>query len=443
MAKVYSDDDVREILYNAVARSGEVGTSSAFTLQVAASYNSKTGAVAVAGNSGYSLGLFQYDFGARSDIKDPHPQLVAIHSLIDSYNAWAAGNGQAPLTSGEQDRLTADLTARGNKLNGNVHQLKARYMPPGDALRTKIDRFLTSDAGMQYVHQLDNSVLNTSPGNDGLLPFAQRVATSQTIQNMSDKDGEYAIATLSKVFNQNQTVGKKILDNLNGRSMDFEQFNAYIASEIAHSGVSASSKQSLSTGVAATVRGMKLIDDIRSSPTLGPLWSATVSQDPSLESNFSKSPATQLFDAMLRNPAAGERMLTAIDSGKGALIPVSRASANESYIAGVASDGTLFTMDAQGTGHSYMNGTWTAFSNGGELAERDRSGHWTIASRSDADGLAEDTRSPELKSLSEHLLADAGTSGPTIGYLQLAAEVADDTDALTVSQANDRAFRFK
>jgi hypothetical protein len=368
MPNRYSDDDVLEILYNAVGRSGEVGTLSAFTLQVAASYDSKTGALKVAGNSGYSLGLFQYDFGVQSGSKDCDHGVTAIDSLIDSYNAWAAGNGRAALTTDERQQLNLDLTAHGNTLSGNVHQKATRYMAADDPLRTKIDRFLTSDDGLQFVHTLDTRVLN------GLLPFAQRVAESETIRNMSEKDGKYAIAVLSKVFNQNPEAGRQILNNLDGKSMDFEQFNAYISSEIAHSDVGASSKQSLATGVAATVRGMKLIDDICSSPTLGPLWSATVHQDSSLESNFSKSPATQLFDAMLRNPAAGERMVAAVDSGKGALIPISKASADETYIAGVAPDGTLFTMDTHGTGQGYANGAWTAFSNGGALVERDRSG---------------------------------------------------------------------
>ncbi|WP_144153302.1 hypothetical protein [Paraburkholderia sp. BCC1885] len=438
MPKNYSDNDVLEILYNAVARSGEVGTSSAFTLQVAANYNSKTGEARVVGNSGYSLGLFQYDFGARSATDKK-----AILSLIDSYNAWAASNGQAALTSQEKGRLSDDLVAHGQALSGNVHDKTTHYMAPDDALRTKVNRFLTSDAGMQFVHTLDASVLNTSPGYRGLLPFAKQVAASPTIQNMSDKDGQCAIAALSKIFNQNHAVADGILKGLKGQSMDFRQFEAYVCSKIDHSGVSQSSKQSLHTGFAASVRGMQLIDDIRRSPTLGPLWSAAVSQDPSLENNFSRSPASQLFDAMLRNPAAGERMVAAIDSGKSALIPTSKGAAGETYVAGVTADGTLFTMDGHGTGQGYANGNWTAFADGGGLTGRDRHGQWALASRSDAEQIAANGNAPMLKTIDEHPLADAGTGNPTLSYFQLAAEVPETSEPFTTSQASNRSFRLQ
>lgn len=439
MPKSYSKDDILDILYNAVGRSSEVGTQSAFSLQLAGGYN-KAGEFKVAGNSGYSLGIFQYDFGARSSVKNGASNVTEINSLIDSYNAWAAENGQAALRPDERAQLTNDLTSRGETLEGNREHPSKDYMAPGDLLRAKIDRFLTSDAGLQFVNRLDSSVLNTSPGYPGLLPFAERVAASQTVQNMSHQDGEYAIAALSKVFNQNEKLAGEILDGLHGQSMDFEQFDAYISAKVDHSKLSASSKHALSSGVAATVHGMKLIDDIRNSPALGPLWSASVSRDPSLESNFSKMPAQQLFDAMLRNPAAGERILAAIDSGKGALISTSKASAKETYIAGVAADGTLFTMDEQGKGRRYVNGDWTSFTNGGGLTERNRSGRWEIASHGAADHLAAVSNSPAATTVNDRILAEVEAG--SIGYLQLAAEVAGDTEALTVNQANIRPLRF-
>lgn len=444
MPKSYSENDLMEILYNAVGCSGEVGTKSAFTLQLAASYNKSSKELNVSGKSGYALGLLQYDFGARSDIEDSSSNLTGINLLIGSYNAWAAGNGQTALTPNEQKQLSDDLRTRGPEFVGPSGHASERYMVQGDPLRAKIDQFLTSDAGLQYVHALDTSVLKTSKGFAGLLPFAQQVAGSPTVQNMSDRDSECAIAALSKIFNQNPLVAGEIVSSLKGQSMDFEKLEAYISSQIAQSKhLGTPSKASLSSGVAATVRGMKLIDDIRSSPVLGPLWSASVSQDPSLESDFSKTPAKQFFDSMLRNPDAGEQVLAAIDSGQSVLIPTSKDSAKESYIAGVATDGRLFAMDGQGAGRAYANGDWTPFLNGGGLAEQNRHGQWEIASHSHAEHLAADSESLGPTASNTPPRTSELASDPMSTYLQLAAEVAEDIDALTGNQANIRSFRFR
>jgi hypothetical protein len=89
-----------------------------------------------------------------------------------------------------------------------------------------------------------------------------------------------------------------------------------------------------------------------------------------------------------------------------------------------------------------VNGNWVPFTNGGGFAERNRNGHWTIASHNTVDHLASDSQSTGATTSNDRLLVEGGASNPLFGYLQLAAEVSKDTESLSVNQASSRSFRL-
>jgi hypothetical protein len=80
-----TNNQILGLLYNAVGRAGEVGQEPAFSLQIAGNYSGGVFTEPGNTNSGYSMGLFQYDFGQRGNGQ----------GLLTAYNNWATSVNQS------------------------------------------------------------------------------------------------------------------------------------------------------------------------------------------------------------------------------------------------------------------------------------------------------------------------------------------------------------
>ena len=115
------------IAYNAVGRGSEINTYPAY------------GLVHSTGNSGWSVGVVQWDFGqpGRGD---------KVDVLLDGYQAWAQ-EGQR-FSDQEVDSLSRRLQTRGQV---------------GNALtadeQTRLNTYLRSDSGREFVDSLNRSRL--------------------------------------------------------------------------------------------------------------------------------------------------------------------------------------------------------------------------------------------------------------------------------------------
>jgi hypothetical protein len=110
-------------------------------------------------NSGYSIGTLQSDFGQQRDDRNRNPA-----HFLDAYQTWAAGqtqqNPNQALTQIERDQANQALRRQGNEIRGNetIAADNGYDIPVG--IKTKLNQFMASDAGITYVHNQDVRQVN-------------------------------------------------------------------------------------------------------------------------------------------------------------------------------------------------------------------------------------------------------------------------------------------
>jgi hypothetical protein len=105
-------------------------------------------AVKPVGNSGYSLGSLQWDFGSRPQLAD---------SFLGAYNIWAALTGNRVYSNNETLDLIGTLKERGPDLRAT----------PTDALSKDeialFNQFVSSDSGAAWVNlNIDRSIIGSN-----------------------------------------------------------------------------------------------------------------------------------------------------------------------------------------------------------------------------------------------------------------------------------------
>jgi hypothetical protein len=137
-----TDNELRAAAYFAVGVTSEgsiAGRDVAYRLSFAGNVGAG-GRMEPVANSGYSFGTLQIDLGQ-------HP--VVARDLLDSYQAWATTHpDRATLELGQNDYDTML-----ESLQRTGRQMRAENAVDID--RSRINRFLASDAGRTFVHGLD------------------------------------------------------------------------------------------------------------------------------------------------------------------------------------------------------------------------------------------------------------------------------------------------
>jgi hypothetical protein len=304
------------IAYNAVGRASEVNNLNAYQLQHST------------GNSGWSVGFMQWDFG-----QGPVRQ-AQVDVLLQRYQNHAAPG----------DRFTErELQSLGQRLKTPGQS--------GNALTAvELDRlngFLRSDPGRAFVAELDGIQMQRKWDNVGE-PLSE-MDWLQTLGRDHPDEANKIVAMTAKLFNQNETRGGRLLDHLKNHPMSAEQTREWIRTTGVN-GLNPNARAAILSGCDNALRGAELLSRVEASSTLaGSAWNEEVDRrgNPSLSRDFSTNPNAQLLDKMFRDPANGSVLLDKMEQGTNA--PFRIPGTRESYGVTLNTDGSVTTrLDGRG-----------------------------------------------------------------------------------------------
>ncbi|MCC4603528.1 XVIPCD domain-containing protein [Xanthomonas campestris] len=202
-----TDKGLRATLYFAVGVTSE-SRYDAYRLVVAGD-KASTPTLEPADSSGYSIGTIQTDLGQHYQPNDPNGENVP-RDLINAYQDWArAHQPQSVLTGDQATRAIADLGRDGDAIRNDGGR-------PLDAdVKSRLDAFLASDAGITWVH--DRDVAQIDKLMDRAIAPLQR---SNLYQNASLDDQVKLAAMVGKAYNQNEVRAAPMIRKLEGNQYD-------------------------------------------------------------------------------------------------------------------------------------------------------------------------------------------------------------------------------
>ncbi|HCA26141.1 MAG TPA: hypothetical protein DEP05_00535, partial [Betaproteobacteria bacterium] len=380
----FTANQLKALVYNAVGRTSEVGGLPAYQLQIAA--NIVNGAFVPVGKSGYSLGVFQFDYGQ-------HPKSNA-NALVQAYNAWAPASEQ--IVGKDQTTFISALISDGKQIAQNN-----LYLPLTDPHRLKLDKFFASGTGRNFIAKLDQQWFTQK-----LSGIAQQANNSLTVARMSKADVPQAIAAVVKVYNQNPTVGQALLRDMQNTAMTLTGITnkvITIVKKTYSSGVSGGIIASITSGMENAKTGARLYYQLETSKSrLGTMWRAQEASDPTLMQSLNANPSAPYFDLMFRKATFGLNAVNLNEKGVNHVMtgPLKHAP-DETYFEGITSKGVPIILDSStNKGWQYINGHWAPLDNSsGAFIHKDKNGHWHIAALTNPSSFYADNASAVADSL--------------------------------------------
>ncbi|WP_049622532.1 hypothetical protein [Frateuria defendens] len=189
-----TDNEARSLIYFAIGVASE-GSDRAYQLAFAGNLRPDAHGIMKmypAGNSGYTIGTLQTDLGQHKEVAGP---------LTDAFQAWArTTHADWILTETQRQQAMADLSRDGNTIT-------AQHQRPMDAtVKSHLDQFLASDAGVSFVHRHDMAQTERLMAK-AVAPLRE----TKLFRNATVAELEKLIAITAKAFNQNEGIGGRIL----------------------------------------------------------------------------------------------------------------------------------------------------------------------------------------------------------------------------------------
>ncbi|MBB5866610.1 hypothetical protein [Xanthomonas sp. 3058] len=326
-----SRESFEVLAYNAVGRASEVNLSAAYALQHST------------GNSGWSVGIMQWDFGQPG-------RGAAAEEMLGCYAEWATPQQQ--FNQEEQTNLLQRLQTRGQVGN----DLSA-------AEQDRLNEFLRSDAGRTFVQGLNDQQVDRKWQAVGQ-PLSQ-ISWLQDLNRDHPEQAAAIVAVTSKLFNQNQARGALLVESLQqSNGMTADTVSAWIGNQ-GINGLNPAARAAIVSGRDATLQGVNLVNALELGQGQGSEeWRSKIreSNNPALAQGFNNDPSLQLFDAMLRDPANGSRILARMDERTPgpALTIAGRNELAREEISQVRVDreGSLSVTTPSGDIHNWDGRTW-------------------------------------------------------------------------------------
>jgi peptidoglycan hydrolase-like protein with peptidoglycan-binding domain len=330
-----TDNEARALSYFAIGVSSE-GGDVAYRLSFAGNIrNDAQGHPTMhpIGNSGFSIGTLQTDLGQ-------HPEVAT--ELTDAYQAWArTAHPDWTLTPAQRTQTIADLGRTG-------HQIEAQQGRPLDAtVKSHLDAFMASDAGISFVHQHDTAQVNKLMTN-AIAPLQQ----TDLYRQASEADQARLITMTAKLYNQSETYGNRLIGEL-------QRGQHHSVDEVRHS--IDRYPDYVTDGRDHALAGAALFNDMRDTGPdhpLRPAWDSVVSNplvNPTQLGNDPTHPDLPHEYSAIRDaftdPAHSRAMVQALGQGG--------SYAQTSNHRGFYAEGRdLVTWDRSGRGEALINGQW-------------------------------------------------------------------------------------
>jgi len=262
-----TDDELRALAYFAVGVGSE-GSVGGRDVSNRLSFAGRVsgGVMYPVGNSGYSIGTLQTDLGQ-------HPEVAT--TLVAAYQDWARqAHPDWTLTAGQQAQTTSDLARSGHTITAQ----QGRALDP--VVKSHLDQFLASDAGITYVHERDVAQVDRLMRVGGAVDQLKDTSLYQ----QSTLDDQARLATMiMKLENQaGQAYYPRIIRGLNDGSIDSVGGVQTAINDLLpnRSGRSHADPDYVETGVAHALEGTEVFNALRNASAQNPLhrpWSNVLS----------------------------------------------------------------------------------------------------------------------------------------------------------------------
>ena len=354
-------NELRAAAYFAVRVSSEgsiAGRDLAYRLSFAGNVGAG-GRMEPVANSGYSFGTMQVDLGQ-------HPAVA--RDLLDRYQAWAATQpDRAALGLGrdEYDSVLTSLQRTGREVRA------ARAI---DIDRAGINRFLASDDGRGFVHELDRAHVDSVTAMDGVRgnrdTALERLLATDLYRNASGDEQVELAGMFMKLQNQaGQSRWPGLLERVEAGTLASSD-----AVKTAIDGLLPNRPNGdpdyLQSGADNTLRGIAVLNALRGANADNPLaraW-ANVSADPlvgPVAAHWPNAANPHLgfeYDtvrSLFLTPEASRRFIAALDRGGALAEGNPQAQANGSRQAGFYVSGNDFVhWNRNGQGQAFIGGQW-------------------------------------------------------------------------------------
>lgn len=348
-----TDAELRATIYFAVGVTSESGEN-AYRLAVAGD-NPRTARIETADSSGYTIGTIQTDLGQHYQPGVRNGENVPA-DLVNAYQGWArTHHPDWVLNNAQVAQTVSDLGRDGGRIgNDQGRDVDA-------TVRSRLDSFLASDAGVTWVH--DRDVAQVDKLMDRAIAPLQR---SQLYRDASGDDQVKLTAMIAKVYNQNETQARPILS-----ALERGQYRNVADVSDAIGDINPRANDYFQTGRDKAVHGADVVNALRNAhpdSPLRPVWEhvtanpvinpTRLDQDrahPNLPGEYAT--VRRLFV----NYEQAEPFIHALDRG-GAYqqARTSQAQPGRFNDNGVYAAGNDFvTWDRKGNGHAFVRGAWS------------------------------------------------------------------------------------
>ena len=353
-----TDAELRALAYFAigVGSEGSIGGRDVSN-RLAFAGTIRNGVMDPVGNSGYSIGTLQTDLGQ-------HPE-VAIQ-LVDAYQAWARTNHPAWVLT------DAQRTQAANDLGRNGRVIEAQNGRPVDAtVKSHLDSFLASDAGITFVHDRDVGQIGTLMRLGGGM---DQLRGTTLYQNSSLDDQARLATVVLKLENQGgQGYYPRIINGINNGTINSAEGAKSLVDGFLpnRSGPNRNGPDYIESGMDHALEGTEVFNGLRNADPRSPLhqpWQNVLAnplvnptqtgQDavhPNLSSEYT---ATK---ALFLQKASAPALIEALDQGGayGYNITNSRGQSRPQSTSLYASGDDFVVMDGRGIGKAHVGGVWS------------------------------------------------------------------------------------
>ncbi len=197
-------------------------------------------------------------------------------------------------------------------------------------------------------------------------PLSQ-VGWLQDLNRDQPAEAAKIVAMASKLYNQNQVRGGLLMQNLQqSNGMTAEGVRDWIGDQ-GIDGLNPAAQAAIVSGRDATLRGVGLVNALEQGQgSSGTEWRAQVREpdNAALAEGFNRNPSLQLFDAMLRDPTTGARVLSRMDTrAAGPVLTIAGGNAlarEEVARVDVDREGSLSVTSPSGEAHAWDGRAWSS-----------------------------------------------------------------------------------